>query len=410
MIYDAIIIGGGPSGLMAANVLEKDHLSYLLLEKNDQLAKKLLLTGGKRCNVTNNLSIHDFIESLNMKHRRFLYHALQDFGPEDIIQFFKERGLGLLLEQGLKYFPETQKSKSVLDALLHDIDTNHLHMSEAVRKLTKEEDIFMVQTDQNVYHAKHVIVATGSKAYPTTGSNGDGVRFAEYLGLKTIPFSPAETHVYSDQVKKDLIDLQGTTITQATLYIKGQKKGYPGGILFTHFGLSGPAVLHASEKIAEHIEEGPVIVSFSLSEKNDEEVQELYQLAIKERQNVLSFLERVLTKRLAKKVIDIMKVPYKNLNEWSKKDQLKLIETILRFEVIIDRVEVIEKAFVNAGGLSVDELDPQTMMVKRIPHLYYVGETNDLQGPIGGFNLTIAFSTGHLAAKSIISSLYNEIK
>ncbi|HOI85242.1 MAG TPA: aminoacetone oxidase family FAD-binding enzyme [Acholeplasmataceae bacterium] len=408
MIYDAIIIGGGPSGLMAANVLENNHLSYLLLEKNDQLAKKLLLTGGKRCNVTNNLQVHEFIESLNMKHRRFLYHALQDFGPEDIVQFFKERGLGLLLEQGLKYFPETQKSKSVLDALLQDIDQKHLHMSEAVRKLTQEDNHFIVQTDQNVYHANHVIVATGSKAYPTTGSNGDGIRFAEYMGLKTIPFTPAETHVYSDHVKKDLIDLQGTTIGNATLYIKGQKKAYPGGVLFTHFGLSGPAVLHASEKIAEHIEHGPVIVTFSLSEQDDKDVQEHFQCAIKEKLTVLSFLESILTKRLAKKVIDIMQIPYKNLNEWSKKDQMRLMDLILHFEVVIDRVEVIEKAFVNAGGLSVEELDPQTMMVKRIPGLYFVGETNDLQGPIGGFNLTIAFSTGHLAAKSIVSSLHKE--
>lgn len=410
MIYDAIIIGGGPSGLMAANVLENNHLSYLLLEKNDQLAKKLLLTGGKRCNVTNNLQVHEFIESLNMKHRRFLYHALQDFGPEDIVQFFKERGLGLLLEQGLKYFPETQKSKSVLDALLQDIDQKHLHMSEAVRKLTQEDNHFIVQTDQNVYHANHVIVATGSKAYPTTGSNGDGIRFAEYMGLKTIPFTPAETHVYSDHVKKDLIDLQGTTIGNATLYIKGQKKAYPGGVLFTHFGLSGPAVLHASEKIAEHIEHGPVIVTFSLSEQDDKDVQEHFQFAIKEKLTVLSFLESILTKRLAKKVIDIMQIPYKNLNEWSKKDQMRLMDLILHFEVVIDRVEVIEKAFVNAGGLSVEELDPQTMMVKRIPGLYFVGETNDLQGPIGGFNLTIAFSTGHLAAKSIVFSLHKEIK
>lgn len=405
MIYDAIIIGGGPSGLMAANVLEKANIQYILLEKNDQLAKKLLLTGGKRCNVTNNLSIHDFIESLNMKHRRFLYHALKQFGPDDIVRFFKERGLGLLLEQGLKYFPETQKSQSVLDALLQDIDSKHLIYNQAVRKVTHKHHVFDIHTDHDIYQAKQVIIATGSKAYPTTGSNGDGVRFAEWLGLKTIPFTPAETHVYSEQVKKELLDLQGTTLSQTTLYIKGRKTAYPGGVLFTHFGLSGPSVLHASEVIAEDITSGPVTVYFSLSDHSSDEILELYQKAIDMNAMALSFLETILTKRLAKKVLDRLGLPNRHLKEWSKKDCDRMLEQVMRFHITIDRVEVIEKAFVNAGGVAIEELDPQTMMAKKIPGLYFVGETTDLQGPIGGFNLTIAFSTGHLAGSSVISSM-----
>ncbi len=408
MMYDVVIIGGGPSGLMAANVLENNHINYILLEKNDQLAKKLLLTGGKRCNVTNNLSIHDFIESLNMKHRRFLYHALQRFGPEDIIQFFKERGLGLLLEQDLKYFPETQKSQSVLDALLRDIKKEHLHYNEAVRKLNDDGTHFTVSTDQGIYQAKHVIVATGSKAYPTTGSNGDGIKFAEALGLKTIPFTPAETHVYSEHVKKELLDLQGTTLSHAVLYIQGRKQAYPGGVLFTHFGLSGPSVLHASEVIAEEIVHGPVTVHFNITDFPQNRVIERFEDAVQKNLPILSFLEDMMTKRLAKKILDLLGFVNKKINEYSKKDHQRLLDIILKFQVKIDRVEVIEKAFVNAGGLSVEELDPQSMMVKSMSGLYFVGETTDLQGPIGGFNLTIAFSTGHLAGQSIVKRIINK--
>jgi hypothetical protein len=406
MIYDVIIIGGGPSGLMAANVLQKHKLNYLILEKNDQLAKKLKLTGGKRCNVTNNLPVDGFIEALNMKHRRFLYHALKTFGPEEIIAFFKQRGLGLLLEQGLKYFPETHLSQSVLDALLHDIDQRRILFKESVKTLVKHEHTFEVVTANQTLISSCVIVATGSKAYPTTGSSGDGVVFAKNLGLETIPFTPAETHVYVDQVKTDYKDLQGVTISQAELTIEGVKKTFPGGVLFTHFGLSGPAVLHASEVIAEKSLHEDVYVHFPLTEWHEHDVLKRFDQALQKNEMLNLFLEEILTKRLSKKIVEWLDITQKRMSEYSKKDRERILDMIFRFRLKIDRVETIERAFVNAGGVSTKELDPKTMMVKRIPGLYFVGETTDLQGPIGGFNLTIAFSTGHLAAEACYMQIH----
>lgn len=403
MIYQALIIGGGPSGLMAANVLEEKNINYLILEKNDKLAKKLLLTGGKRCNVTNNLPVDRFIESLNMKHRRFLYNALKTFGPNEIVQFYKNRGLNLLLEQDLKYFPETHKSQSVLDALLQGIKEEHIHYVENVKWLEKEEDLWKVTTSKATYLTQNVIVATGSKAYPTTGSSGDGVVFAKHLGLKTIPFTPAETHVYADIVKTKYKDLQGIAISNARLMIEGEKGIFHGGVLFTHFGLSGPAILHASEMIAKKMENGDVYVTFSLSEEDDAKVIQRFEQAFNKHESLSSFLEAVVIKRLAKLIPEWLNLSNKNMNEYAKKDREMILSTILKFRIQIDRVESIEHAFVNAGGIDVSEIDPKSMMSKTHPGLYFVGEINDLQGPIGGFNLTIAFSTGHLAAKDIIN-------
>lgn len=405
MIYDAIIIGGGPSGLMAANVLQKHHKNYLILEKNDKPAKKLLLTGGKRCNVTNNLGVLEFIESLNMKHRRFLYHALQSFGPKEIISFFYDRGLGLLLEQNLKYFPDTQKSQSVLDALLKHLDEKKLHFIENVKTIEKKTTHWEITSTKDIYLTKNVIVATGSKAYPTTGSSGDGVVFAKYLGLKTIPFTPAETHVYSEYVKSNLKELQGISISNARLKIEGLKQMFDGGVLFTHFGLSGPAVLHASEVMAKRIEQDQVNALFSLTELEDTEVMKRLEEAHFKNVFLSVFLEDIVIKRIAKLIPIWLNLANKRMKEYSKKDIERIIDLILKFKVKIDRVEDIEKAFVNAGGIDISELDPKSMMSKTYQGLYFIGEITDLQGPIGGFNLTIAFSTGHLAATHITNIL-----
>lgn len=401
MIYDAIIIGGGPSGLMAANVLEKHKIKYLILEKNDQLARKLLLTGGKRCNVTNNLSVSEFIEALNMKHKRFLYEALNRFGTKDIITFFNERGLTLLLEQNLKYFPETHKSLSVLEALTKDLDARKILFNHAVKKLEFNNDYWVVSTKETQFKTHNVILATGSNAYPTTGSSGDGLVFASYLGIETVPFTPAETHVYASMVKEKHSDLQGVTLKDATLYIEGTKLSFPGGVLFTHFGLSGPAVLHASEIIHHRLQEQEVYVYFSLCEMSEFDALKIYDESLSNNEFVIRFLEKVTSKRISKKIEDDLGLSAKRLKEISKADQKRLFEYLLKFRIRIDHTESIEKAFVNAGGISTKVIDPKTMAIKNVEGLYAIGEITDLQGPIGGFNLTIAMSTGHLAACAI---------
>ena len=404
MIYDVIVIGGGPAGLMACNILQKNQIHYLLLEKNERLGKKLLISGGKRCNVTNNLSVDDFITSLTFKHKRFLYTALSDFGPKDIIKFFKEKGLTLVLEDGLKYFPETQKSSSVLEALVMGIDPQKIRYGSFVKDITQCDDGFELKTAHQTYVSKRVIIATGSSSYPSTGSHGDGLLMAKKFGISYVDFTPAETHVYASYVPEKLADLQGVSI-QTEVKIIHTKISAKGGLLFTHFGLSGPAILHTSEDIHKEVVKGKTSVSFSLTEIKKEEVYKAFQKAKDSNMHILKYLEEMTTKRLAKKILDLAHVENKYMQEISKKDLQIILDLLLDFKVDIDRVETVDKAFVNAGGILTDELSPKTMGSKKIEGLYFIGETVDLHGPIGGYNITIALSTGHQCATSIVEEI-----
>lgn len=401
MVYDCIVIGGGPAGLMTCAVLNNKGINYLLLEKNDSIGKKLLITGGTRCNVTNNLNVDDFISSLTMKHKRFLYGALNEYGPSDIIDFFKRNGLNLILENNLKYFPDTNKSSSVLEVLKRNIDLKKIKVNSYVKKIIKKDDVFIIKTNTEIYQSKKVVVATGSNSYPATGSTGDGLLFAKQLGIKYKDFTPAETHVYSSFVSDKLSDLQGVSLVNASVKIHGTKIVNTGGLVFTHFGVSGPAILHSSEFIYEELLSKKVYISFNITEKSREEVVSLFEEGKKENKFILKVLEKLTTKRLSKKILDLSNIENKNINEISKKDISKIIEMLTNFTIPIDKVQSKEKAFVNAGGIDTKGINPKTMESKEVPGLYFIGETVDVHGPIGGFNITIALSTGFKCGNNI---------
>lgn len=405
MIYDVIVIGGGPAGLMACGVLNKKGINYLLLEKNDKLGKKLLITGGKRCNVTNNLNVDDFISSLTMKHKRFLYGALNEYGPKDILEYFKDNGLGLILENNLKYFPETNKSSSVLEVLKRGIDLKKVKFNSYVKSISKDGDTFSISTIDNTFRSKKLIISTGSNSYPATGSSGDGLLFAKQLGIDYKKFTPAETHVYSKFVTDELPDLQGVSLVNTKVRILGTKIENTGGLVFTHFGVSGPAILHSAEFIYDELQNRPVSIAFSLSEKNIEEISDLIEKGKHDNKLILKILEKLTTKRLSRKVLDLSSIDNKNIKEISKRDINKIIELLTSFTIPIDRVQSKEKAFVNAGGILTKGLNPKTMESKKISGLYFIGETVDVHGPIGGFNITIALSTGYKCGKSIVQNM-----
>lgn len=398
--YDVIIIGGGPAGLMAANQFEKEKINYLLLEKNDSFGKKLLLTGGKRCNVTNNLSVHAFIERLTFRHKKFLYPSLNAFGPLQVKSFFKQNGLELVLEDRFKYFPITEKSLSVLDVLRKNLKQSHYKYGQSVKKIDIEEDGFRIYTKTQAFQSFFVIVATGSKAFPSTGSSGDGLKFAEDLNIKYHAFTPAETHVYSKQVVNELGQLQGLSLENCHVTVKNLKKSYRGHLLVTHFGLSGPAILHLSEFIYEDIKKnGHSVIEIRLIDKH---LEELYQdLMLNKTIQIDRYLKGILNKRLVDQVLKLIDIQAKKIGEIKRKDLMRLCQTLTRFSVIVDKVEDQENAYVNKGGIDLKVLNPNSMEIKNIRGLYFVGETTDLHGPIGGYNITIALSTAFLASKDI---------
>ena len=402
MIYDVIIIGGGPGGLMAANQFEKSKLNYLLLEKNEKCGKKLLLTGGRRCNVTNHLPLKEFIDTLTFKHKRFLYPALQNFNNADVLKFFSDHHLEFVLENNFKYFPKTEKSLSVLESLIEDINPKHIKYHQAVKELHKEDNHYRLVTKDNTYLTKHVIVATGSNSFPSTGSSGDGLTFAKHLGINYFDFTPAETHVYSNQIKSRFLDLKGVSLQNRNIRIQGTKISYQGDILFTHFGLSGPVIMHLSEFIGEDIRNsGKSIVEVPLINLRQESLFDILQ------QNNHKLLHKILEQYTTKRIIEVilkdLDIQSKKIVEMKKSDLNKVCQSLTSFEVLIDRVEAREKAYVNKGGIDTKALDPKSMEVKAYPGLYFIGETTDLHGPIGGYNITIALSTGYLSSNHIIN-------
>ncbi|MDD4244528.1 MAG: aminoacetone oxidase family FAD-binding enzyme [Bacilli bacterium] len=403
MIYNTIINGGGVSGLMCAYQLAQSKVDFLLIEKKESLGKKLLLTGGTRCNVTNNLDVDTFIQNLTLPHKRFLYSLLKDFGPSDILKFFSGNNCPLVLENDLKYFPKSNRSQDVLEVFLKKIPQHQIKLNTAVSKIYKHEDIFIVECSNKEYKAKNVVIASGSKSYPHTGSTGDGLKFARDLEIEFTEFTPAETHIYSRQVVKEFDTLQGSSLKDIIVKIKGTNKKSQGDVLFTHFGLSGPAILHLSEDIYDSMQKQKVILQLPLGSLSRSEIDDVFNISRSKNMTILKTLEQCTTKRIASLLLEKLQIENKRINEISKNLIQKLIDALLGYEITVDRVQDVSKAFVNKGGISTEELSPKTMEVKRIANLYFIGETVDLHGPIGGYNITIALSTAVAAAKDIIS-------
>ncbi|MGI6767964.1 MAG: NAD(P)/FAD-dependent oxidoreductase [Bacilli bacterium] len=404
MIYNTIIIGGGTSGLMCAYQLAQAKVDFLLIEKKESLGKKLLITGGTRCNVTNNLDVDTFIQNLTLPHKRFLYSLLKNFGPSDILNFFAENNCPLVLEDNLKYFPKSNRSQDVLNVFLNKIPTNQIMLNTAINKVYKDGDIFIIECSNKKFKAKNVVLATGSKSYPHTGSSGDGLKFAKDLGIDYTDFTPAETHIYSKQVVKELSLLQGYSLKNVVVRIKGRNKKATGDVLFTHFGLSGPAIMHLSEDIYDCLQNQKVILQIPFGSLSRSEVEDFFNKSRTKNISILKTLEQCTTKRIANLLLEKGKIQNKKINEISKNAIQKLKDALLGYEITVDLVQDVTKAFVNKGGISTKELSPKSMEAKRISNLYCIGETVDLHGPIGGYNITIALSTAVAAAKNIIKN------
>jgi predicted Rossmann fold flavoprotein len=402
MKIDVVIIGGGPSGLMAAYQLHEANINYVILDKNPLLGKKLLITGQGRCNVTNHLNTNQFIAQLSLPHKKFLYSSLSAFGTSEVVSFFESNGVPLYQDGELKYFPKSNKAIDIRDVFANKIG-DRVNLNTTVEKITFDKQ-FTIKTNRKTYVADKVIIATGSKSFPKTGSTGYGNKVADSFGIETRAFYPAETSIYSTFVQKHKEYLQGISIQDSKVAIKGTKISLRGDLLFTHFGLSGPAIFHLSETIFHELKNGNNVLEVSLA--NEEEATIRNELEQGDSQiHILKFLEQYTYKRVSRFLLDYLNLENQKIAAISQKKKNQIIDSLYRFNIKIDAVEDITKAYVNGGGVLAQELHPKSFESKKVPGLYFIGEAVDIHGPIGGFNITIAFASGYAASKHIIKAL-----
>ena len=404
MNYDGIIIGGGPAGMFAAIMAAKQGAKVLLLERNDRLGKKLLITGKGRCNVTNNCSAQEVLQN-TPRNGRFLYSAMTAFPPEKTMAFFEENGCALKTERGNRVFPVTDKAYSILECLQNQLRSSGVTVKTARVKeiLTEDGHVTGVVTQNERIPAKWVILATGGASYPTTGSTGDGYAMARCLGHTVIPAEgslvPLET------AGSDCQDMQGLALRNSGVKLVSAKgkvlyKDF-GELLFTHFGVSGPTVLSASchlkgEGCRLVIDLKPALEDSKLDDRLQRDL-ELY----KNRS-----MENALTDLLPRSMIPVVLRrldidPEMQANSLTRQKRRAMVELLKAFCVEITGKRPVAEAIITSGGVKVSEIDPKTMESKKVPGLYFAGEIIDCDAYTGGFNLQIAWATAYAAAMAV---------
>lgn len=414
-----IVIGGGPAGMMAAITAKENDNEVILLEKNGQLGKKLLITGKGRCNITSSLEMEDFIKN-TPGNGMFLYSAFQQFTNIDIIQFLKEQGLTVKEERGNRIFPVTDKSIDVLKCFIKKIKElgiivkYHTKVTEILTETKNEIDMVIgVKTEQEVLKADKVILATGGKSYPLTGSTGDGYELAKKLGHSITAIKPSlvPLETYDKSECKALQGLSLKNVKIKIIDIEKHKTIYEdfGEMIFTHFGISGPTILSGSAHVAKYknierlLDEKKMILKIdlkpALSDKklNERILRDFEEVKNKQFKNSL---DKLLPQKLIPVIINKSKInPNKKVNEITRKEREFLIKNIKDFEILLKGFRPIEEAIITSGGIKIKEINPQTMESKKVKGLFFAGEIIDVDSYTGGFNLQIAYSTGYVAGR-----------
>ena len=406
MKFDGIVVGGGPAGMFAAITAAKNGAHVLLLERNDRLGKKLLITGKGRCNVTNHCSWQEVMQNIP-RNGRFLFSALENFPPEEIESFFEKAGCALKVERGNRVFPVSDKSQSVLEALKNELRKAQVTVKTArVRSLLTEEDrIAGVQTDTENIYANWVILATGGLSYPTTGSTGDGYRMAEEVGHTVTALEGSLVPLCVDG--PDCPDMQGLSLRNVAVKLLDGKgkvlyKDF-GELLFTHFGLSGPTALSASAHLKGEGCQLAIDLKPALEEGklNDRILRDLQMYQNRTMENALTDL---LPRSMIPVVLRRAKIDTQLQANSLKKEQRRALVTLLKnFSFTISGKRPVEEAIITTGGIKVGEVNPKTMESKKLPGLYFAGEILDCDAYTGGFNLQIAWATAYAAATGATS-------
>ncbi|TCP52793.1 hypothetical protein EV586_10736 [Tumebacillus sp. BK434] len=411
MKYDCIVIGGGPSGLMAAISAGLHGAKVLLLEKGDKLGRKLLISGGGRCNVTNNKDIDELIKHIP-GNGRFMHGPFSVFNNRDIVRFFEDLGIKLKEEDRGRMFPVTDKAKSVLDALLRKMDeldiTIKTNTPVAHVRYEDGQVAGVKLRGGGSFDSRTVIIAVGGMSVPKTGSTGDGYAWARAAGHTITELYPTEVPVRSNtQWVRDLQGLSLRHIVLTVLNAKGKKViEHEGDMIFTHFGISGPAVLRCSQFVVKELKKGGSSVQMLLDlfpDKRPEDVHsELFKLAEQEPKKAFkNVIKGYIPERMIPLCLSQAGLPedttFANL---PKKPLAELAALLKALPITATGTLSIEEAFITGGGVHLKEITPSTMQSKLMPGLFFSGEVLDLHGYTGGFNITVAFSTGYVAGKS----------
>ena len=404
MKYDVIIIGGGPAGMFAAITAAKQGRSVLLLERNDRLGKKLLITGKGRCNVTNNCDSAEILQNIP-RNGRFLYSAMTEFPPKRIMDFFEAAGCPLKTERGNRVFPVSDRAQSVLDALQKEMRHCGVSVKTARVKSIQTENgaVSAVVLQNEVIETNSVILATGGVSYPTTGSTGDGYLMAKALGHTVV--EPQGSLVPLETAGSDCPDMQGLALRNVAVKLLNAKnkvlfKDF-GELLFTHFGVSGPTVLSASchlkgEGCRLIIDLKPALDEAKL---NDRILRDLEMYQNRAMENALTDL---LPRSMIPVVLRRLEIdPQMQANSLTKQKRRALIELLKAFPVDITGKRPVSEAIITSGGIKTSEIDPKTMESKLVPGLYFAGEIIDCDAYTGGFNLQIAWATAYAAGVSV---------
>ncbi len=406
--YDCIIVGGGAAGMMAAITAAGLGKSTLLLEKMNRCGRKISITGKGRCNVTNNCTSDDFFANIPTN-PRFLYSAYAGFSPQDCMDFFERLGVPLKTERGNRVFPVSDKAEDIVRALeqgCEDYGVNRI-FSKVTEMITEDGAVKGVKCGSRTYFAPSVLIATGGKSYPGTGSDGDGYRFAEELGHTVTDIKPSLVPIESDD--EYCREMMGLSLKNVVLTLKDTVKNKVvfsemGEMLFTHFGVSGPLVLSASSHIPQ-VESGRYIFYIDLKPALDEKkLDERILRDFKEIPNRIfaNSLSKLLPSKMIPTVVELSGIDgEKQVNSVTKQERQRLVSLLKAFPVHIRSFRPIAEAIVTSGGVKVSEVSPKTMESKLVKGLYFAGEILDVDGYTGGFNLQIAFSTGCLAGENM---------
>ena len=406
---NVIVVGGGAAGMMAAIFAARNGQNVTLLEKNEKLGKKIFITGKGRCNITNASEIEDLFSAV-ISNPKFLYSGFYSFTNDQVIHFFEELGVATKIERGNRVFPVSDHSSDVIAALAREMQhlkvKVQLHCEVKELLINNEREIKGVRlANGKKMTADAVVVATGGISYPSTGSTGDGYRFARNCGHKVTELFPSLVPM---EVKEWYAkELQGLSLKNIEIHITdGKKKLYDefGEMLFTHYGVTGPVILSASSIVGKTLEKKELVLHIDLKPALTEEQLDkrlLLEFEANHNKQFKNAIDSLLPAKLRPVIIELSGIEEeKKVHEITKEERLNLLRLIKDFHMTLTGLRGYNEAIITKGGISVKEIDPGTMESKLIKNLYFAGEVLDLDAVTGGYNLQIAWSTGYLAGIS----------